>query len=112
MKLYVNPFKSDLIETLKQEIRDNLRSNDKEEIVKKFQEKFNTNLMLIASASCGIREYVMGNTKYFYIPLEELAILKLTEEQVISHSSIPDQDKPVISVFKADTTGKIFYYSK
>lgn len=109
--LHVNPLedKSDLIESLKEEISDNLRMSDKEEIVNKFQQKFNVNAMLIACACCGIREYVMGNTKYFFIPIEELAILKLTDEQITSQSTIPQQYKPVISVYKASRTSKICF---
>jgi hypothetical protein len=98
-------------EQLLHELKDNLRNEDKGEIVDRFQQFFNTNALLVGCASCGIREFVMGKTTYHYIPVEQLSILLLTNEQIASYTSVPDQYKPVISVYKFERTGMILLES-
>ena len=79
----------DYIFNLANEVTANVSQTDINRIVQQFLEAWNIEAKLFACASCGIKEFEMGEAQSHQVPLHQLEKLLLSKEEVENLEKIP-----------------------
>lgn len=78
----------DYFHNLRKEISDNITEEDGGKIVANFLESWNIEAKLFACASCGVKQFEMGNALSHSVPLHELKSLIMSDDKVVELNNI------------------------